>query len=291
MTTGTWIQIGVGASTNAAIYSLIALSLVLVYRGSGLVNFGVGYLAIFAGILFAHGSGNPWSSLILGMLVGGLLGLIAYLVAVVAAERAGASHAMLAIATLGFGLVINYFAGVFWEKQGFTAPALVEGSLGVAGVSISYQRITTVAIALVCFVIVILLLERTMLGWALEAIAFRRSTAAAYGINPAVTLITVWVLAGLIAGLAGSLLASVSAVSRPLSLTLTVMGFAAAVVGGFGRVGGALVGALTIAFAQAIFVYFVSTIYATAFAFLLLFVALALRPEGLLGLTRKVSRT
>jgi branched-chain amino acid transport system permease protein len=291
MTTGTWIQLGIGASTNAAIYSLIALSLVLVYRGSGLVNFGVGYLAVFAGILFANGSGNPWSSLALAMMVGGALGLAAYVIAVLAAERAGASHAMLAIATLGFGLIVNYFAGVFWAKQGFTAQPLWAGSFKLAGTTVTYQRVITVVLALMCFVLVVVLLERTMLGWALEAIAFRRSTAAAYGINTAVALIAVWVLAGMVAGLSGSLLASVAAVSRPLSLSLTVMGFAAAVVGGFGRVGGALVGAVTVAVAQAIFVQFVSTTYATAFAFLLLFAALALRPEGLLGLTRKASRT
>lgn len=291
MTTGSWVQLGVGAGTNAAIYSLIALSLVLLYRGSGIVNFGVGYLAVFAGILFAHGSGNPWLTLLLAVLTGAALGAILYVVAIVTAERAGASPAMLAIATLGFGLIIDYFAGVLWAKQGFTADALWPGSFELAGTTITYQRALTVLIAGVCFVAITMMLERTMLGWALEAIAFRRSTAEAYGVNSSAALVVVWILAGMLAGLAGSLLASVSAVSRPVSLSLTVMGFAAAVVGGFGRVGGAVVGAITVAVTQALFVQFMSTTYATAFAFVLLFVALAFRPEGLLGLTRKAART
>jgi branched-chain amino acid transport system permease protein len=291
MTTGTWMQLGVGAGTNAAIYSLIALSLVLLYRGSGVVNFGVGYLAVFAGILFAHGSGNPWLTLIVAVLVGALLGAIAYVVAIIMAERAGASPAMLAISTLGFGMIVDYFAGVFWEKQGFTADPLWAGSFEIAGTTITFQRALTVIVAGLCFVAITLLLERTMLGWALEAVSFRRTTAEAYGVNSSAALLVVWVLAGMLAGLAGSLLGSVSAVSRPLALQLTVMGFAAAVVGGFGRVGGAVLGAITVAVTQAVFIQFVSTSYATAFAFVLLFAALAFRPEGLLGLTRSAART
>ena len=50
---GDWLQLFVGASTNAAINALVAFSLVLVYRGSGVINFGVGYLAVFAGIWIA----------------------------------------------------------------------------------------------------------------------------------------------------------------------------------------------------------------------------------------------
>jgi branched-chain amino acid transport system permease protein len=288
---GEYVQLLSNAATNAAVYSLIAFSLVLVYRGSGVVNFGVGYLAVFAGIFFANSAAGGWAALAGALLVGAALGAAGYLGAVWVGERMGAPHAALAMATLGFGLVLEYFAGVFWAKEGFTGPTLWDGSVTVAGVTISYQRILTVLLAVACFVVILLLLERTMAGWALEAVAFRRSTAAAYGVNTGVALVGVWMLAGLVAALGGSLLSSVTAVSRPVALPLAVMGFAAAVIGGLGSVAGAIVGAVVVAVSESLFVHYVSSAYSGAFAFLLLFAVLAVRPQGIVGVRRQLVRT
>lgn len=286
-----WLQIFVGASTNAAIYSLIAFSLVLVYRGSGIVNFGVGYLAIFAGIFFANQESTGWFALVLAMALGALLGALTYLLAVVWGERLGASHAAIAISTLGFGLVLDYFARVFWEPQGFTADPLIAGSARVAGVTITHQRMLTVVVALACFGVVLLLIERTTIGWSLEAVAYRPSTASAYGINVLVAMVLVWMLGGAVAALGGSLLAPIASVSRPLALTLTIKGFASAVIGGIGSISGAVVGAIVVAFSEALFIRYVDPSYANAFAFALLFVVLAVRPQGIVGNKRQVART
>lgn len=285
-----FVLVVTGALTNAAIYALIAFSLVLVYRGSGVINFGVGYIAVFAGIFFANTAGASWGAMGLGILIGALLGVATYLLAIRAAERRHASHAAMAIATLGFGLVIEYFGGYFWVKQGFTAEPLWPGSIDIAGVGVSYQRILTVAIAIACFGLVILLLERTMIGWMLEAVAFKPAVAGLYGISTILALILVWALAGGVAGLAGVLITPLSAISLPLALSMAIKGFAAAVVGGLGSVSGAAVGALVVAFAEAFFVQYVSAAYASLLAFVLLFLMIVLRPQGLLGSRREVVR-
>jgi branched-subunit amino acid ABC-type transport system permease component len=288
---GDLLQIVVGASTNAAIYALVAFSLVLVYRGSGVVNFGVGQLAVFPGIFFANLAGPGWISLLITILLGAGLGIVCYLIAVLPAERAGASHAALAMSTLGFGLVLTYFGGEFWLKQGFAADPLWSGSMSVAGVTITYQRLLTVLMAIVAFVLVTLLLEKTMIGWAVESVAYKRSTAGLYGVNTVVVMIFVWALAGSLAAFAGSLRSAVSAVSLGMSLPLAVLGFAAAVVGGLGSVAGAAVGAIVVSLSEALFVRYVSPDYATVFAFLLLFVMIAIRPQGIVGARREVART
>lgn len=285
-----FVMVVAGAATNAAIYALIAFSLVLVYRGSGVINFGVGYIVVFAGIFFANVGGSGWASMGLAVLVGAVLGVATYLLAVRFAERAHAPHAALAIATLGFGLVIEYFGGELWARQGYTSEALWSGSVELAGVSISYQRIFTIVMAIACFALVILLLERTMIGWMLEAVAYKPSVAGLYGISTVVALILVWTIAGGVAGLAGALMVPLSAVSLPLALGLAIKGFAAAVVGGLGSVSGAAVGAIVVAFAEAFFVQYVSADYAGLLAFILLFVMIVLRPQGLLGSKREVLR-
>jgi branched-chain amino acid transport system permease protein len=288
---GEYVQLLVNAATNAAVYSLVAFSLVLVYRGSGVINFGVGHLTVFAGIFFANSGFGGWTALLLALLLGALLGVLSYLVAVWVGERFGAPHAALAMATLGFGLVLEYFAGVFWAKEGFTGPTLWGGANAVAGVTVSHQRMLTVVLAVACFLVILVLLERTMVGWALEAVAFRRETAAAYGVNTGLAMLAVWALAGLVAALGGALLSSFSAVSAPVALPLAVMGFSAAVVGGLGSVGGAVVGAIVVSVAETLFIHYVSSAYSGAFAFLLLFVVLAVRPQGIVGVRRQLSRT
>ena len=285
-----WLVIFVTASTNAAIYALIAFSLVLVYRGSRVVNFGVGYIAVFGGIFFANTAGAGWAALGAALCVSAALGVAMYLVAVRLAERAGASHAALAIGTLGFGLVIEYFGGKLWEKQGFSSPPLISGSHEVAGVTVSNQRVLTVVFAIAVFVGLRVLLDKTMPGWAMEAVAFRPSTAGLYGVNPIVILIVVWALAGAIAGLAGVLRTPTSAVSLGLALPLAIQGFAAAVLGGLGSIRGAAIGAVIVAFADALFVRYVSSEFASLFAFLLLFVMIAVRPQGILGAGREMVR-
>lgn len=287
-----WFQLFVTAATNAAIYALIALSLVLVYRASGIINFGVGYMATFAGIYFANhsGKGNV-TSLVMTLLAGAAIGIITYLVAVFVGERRQASHAALAISCLGFGLVLDYFAGHFWAKQGFTTTPLWAGRFKVLDVTVTNQRLFTVIAAVVCFIVVFILLERTMVGWSLEAVAFRRSTASLYGVSVTLTLVLVWMLAGVLAAGAGALLTPVASISRPVALQLAVKGFASAVVGGLGSVHGALAGAAAVAGAEALFIRYVSTTYASAFSFLLLFVVLAIRPQGIFGQQRQVQRT
>ncbi|GAB3082000.1 branched-chain amino acid ABC transporter permease [Nocardioides zeae] len=286
-----WLVLLVGASTNAAIYALIAFSLVLVYRGSRVVNFGVGYLAVFGGIFFANTAGSGWLALLLALGVTAALGLAMYVLAVRLAERAGSTHAALAIGTLGFGLILDFLGGEFWAKQGFSSAPLVSGGHEVGGVMISNQRILTVVLAVVVFVLLRVLIDRTMPGWAMEAVAFRPSTAAIYGINPVVVLAGVWLLAGAIAGLAGVLRTPTSAVSLGLALPLAIQGFAAAVLGGLGSIQGAAIGAVVVAFADALFVRYVSSEFASLFAFLLLFVVIAVRPQGIMGAGREVVRT
>lgn len=285
------LSIFVTTSTNAAIYALVAFSLVLVYRGSRVVNFGVGYIAVIGGIFFANTAGAGWLALVLAIGVSALLGLAMYLIAVRLAERAGATHAALAIATLGFGLMLEYFGGRFWEKQGFSSPPLVSGSHEVAGVTISNQRILTVVLAVAVFAGLRLLIDKTTPGWAMEAVAFKQSTAGLYGINPIVVLAGVWLLAGAIAGLAGVLRTPTSAVALGLALPLAIQGFAAAVLGGLGSIQGAAIGAVIVAFADALFVRYVSSQFASLFAFLLLFLMIAVRPQGILGAGREVVRT
>jgi branched-chain amino acid transport system permease protein len=115
----TFIRLAVAGLSNAALYALIAFSVVLVYRGSGVKNFGVGHLAMFGGLFFTqwNGGAGGWSALGLAVAVSMVIGVIGYFVAVRPAERRGAPQLTLAISTLGYGLVLYFIAGWVWDKR------------------------------------------------------------------------------------------------------------------------------------------------------------------------------
>lgn len=287
------IRLAIGGLTNAALYALVAFSLVLVYRGSGIKNFGAGYIAIIGGIFFARfdDGGGGWLALVLAIALSMAVGAAMYLLAIRPAERRGAKELNLAMSTFGFGLVLYFIAGAVWPKTAATAPPLWEGTLSIAGVTLPRQRVLTMVLAVVVLVVIALFLERTMAGWSLEAVAFSKDTAALYGVNVLASMVVLWMMAGAVAGLSGALVAGLSSITRDLALPLVVKGIVAAVLGGLGSLKGAVVGALVVAAAEVVFVRYVSSTYAEAMTFMLLFVVLASRPSGLFGLPRHVERT
>lgn len=287
------IRLTVGGLTNAALYVLVAFSLVLIYRGSGIKNFGVGYIAVVGGIFFARfgGGDGGWVSLALALILSMAVGAVCYLLAIRPAEQRGAKELNLAMSTFGFGLVLYFVAGIVWPKTAVAAPPLWEGTVAIGAVTVPSQRLLTIVMSVVVLAIIALFLERTMAGWSLEAVAFSQDTAALYGVNVLGSMIVLWMMAGAVAGLSGALVASLSSITRDLALPLAVKGIAAAVLGGLGSLKGAVAGAIVVAAAEVVFVRYISSAYASAFTFLLLFVVLVVRPEGLFGLPRHVART
>ena len=285
------VQLGSIALTSAALYALVAVSVNIVYRASGVVNFGVGHLMIFAGIFYANGQAQGgWGRLVATILLGAGLGVGCYLIAVAYGERRGVNHTALALSCMGFGLILNYVAGELWLKQGFRAVALWPGSVVVADVNITNQRMVTWILGAVFLVLLVVFIERTMMGRAMEATAHDASLSQLYGVNVLLVGLLTWALAGAAVGLAGALQASIASVGRPLALTFTVTGFAAAVVGGLGSVRGAVVGGALIAVAEVAIVRYVTTRYALTLVFLILFIVLAVRPQGVFGYVRGVER-
>ena len=276
------VQVLSNSLTFGSLYSLVALSLVLVFRSSGVLNFGVGYLATFSGIFFSNfGQGGGIKSLALAFLISGCLGSVCYLVAVRPADARGAHHSTLAISSLGFGIVVEYFGGHFWAQQGYSPTPLVAGGISIADSYISSMRILVVLLSVAAYLLVHLVIEKTMFGWSMESIAYRKTTAALYGVNITVTLVCVWFISGVLAGLAGTMIAPITQVSLPISLTLAIKGFTACVLGGMTSIRGVLFASLLIATFESLMILYVSSTYANATVFLVLFASLVLKPNGI----------
>ncbi|MHB8393027.1 MAG: branched-chain amino acid ABC transporter permease [Candidatus Dormibacteria bacterium] len=128
------------------------------------------------------------------------------------------------------------------------------------------------------------LLHYTTFGRCQRAVADDQSLALAAGINVDRVIVLTWGITGALAGLAGVALAStVGSFNNLLGFNFLLLTFAAAIIGGIGRVYAAIAGALIIGCATEIFGYYGNSSYKIEFALVLLLLALLLRPRGLFG--------
>jgi branched-chain amino acid transport system permease protein len=284
------IQLLVTTLSNAAIYALVAVSLNVIYRSSGVLNFGAGHMLAFAGIVYV----NVMPANVLGiagsLVGGGLVGLVAYAVAVWWGQRSGFDVASLSLALLGFGLLLEYAAAQLWGVKGFSAQPILSGTLTVGDTTFAKDRLTVVLIAAVFIVAVVLFVEKTMAGHALEATAADSELAGLYGVRTGLAACAAWAIAGSAVGLTGALQSTMAAMSMANALPLVILGTAAAVVGGLGSIQNAVIGAVAVAFLQAAFTLYVSPAFTLTLVFVLLFVVLAVRPHGLFANARTAER-
>jgi branched-chain amino acid transport system permease protein len=116
----------------------------------------------------------------------------------------------------------------------------------------------------------------------MQALCQDREASELVGINVPVVASMVWILGGAAAGLAGFVLAPLTTITPDIGIII-VHGFAGAILGGFERVGGAMIGGLTLGIVQVLIASYVSTAFASVLSLLVVITVLVIRPSGLLG--------
>ena len=161
--------------------------------------------------------------------------------------------------------------------------ALIPGVMSIAGVRTPKNE---VMIAVVCWVaigLLTLLVNRTRLGKQLLAASINPRGLTLLGFELQRIYLVVWTIYGLLAGLAGVLLASFIGVSSANAGALTASAFTIVILGGLGSVPGSLIAAYVVGYAETITAYLVAPTLRPIPALLILVVVLYLRPQGLLG--------
>lgn len=290
-----FLQQLVDGLTWGALYGAFALSIVLVYRASGIVNFAQGEMAMFAAF-FAwqfHQWGAPLYVAILGaMAVAFLMGAVTERVLI--RPLAGSpNHMPLVIITLGLMLVLNSAAGWIWGVQSREFPSTMSGPVVTLGtVAVSRQSLVIVGAVVVVAALLFLLFQRTRVGLAMRAAAGNPDSAELVGIPVGRMLMIGWGLAAAIGALAASLAAPQLFLQPNMLVASLIYAFAAAVLGGLDSPIGALVGGLCVGVAENLagtYIEWIGHDFKQAVALVLILGVLLFRPEGLFG-ARKVAR-
>ena len=299
---------------NSAIYSSLALALVIIFRSTGLLNFAQGEMATFtAYIAFVLLSG-PQPRLTGGGLAGIIPGVpftipLAIIGAVICGmaagavtERAlirplgGASDLALVNITIGLLLAVNSLMAQWWGTGPRFFPAIFPSGAGqhftILGARLRYSTVGVWAILLSVLVLLVLLLRHTRAGLAFRAVSISPSNAELVGIRVGQTLMYGWALASGFGALAACLSANSVLLEPSMMLRVLVYAFAAATLGGLDSPKGALVGGLIIGLSQTLipaYVPFIGFELSVLPALLSMIVILLIRPAGLYG-TKRIER-
>ncbi len=273
----TLLHLALNTLALASAYALVALGFVLVINAVGAVNFAQGDLVMAGGfIAVLFGKLLDWPGIALAPLVvlaTGVLGLLTALVAYFPLRRG--PPAGIYVSTIAVGLLLQNAALNLFGAAPQRGPALIAID--------SSQALATIVVAGVLLIGLHLLLRRSQLGRQLRATAQNPAMAEAIGIDTKRMIAFSFVLAAGLAGAAGLLLAPMQFVTPYDGPNLIVKAYIAVVIGGWGRIGGTVLGALAIAIFEVLVATLVSQPAAEAALYILLLIVLWLRPQGLFG--------
>lgn len=291
-----FIQQGVASGlVTGSVYALLAIAIVIIYRTTDVANFAGGefymaaaYLAFFLIAMMALPFWAAVVATIVVMCIGA--GLFQRVVLAQVALARGVSI-NLVIATLG----LSYLVKGIVRSTGFgdtprTFPSIVpDGSITIGQASVSYLDVVILGAAIVVMALFFWMFNFTRMGRAMRAVGMNRRGAQLVGINLGRVEMSVWCFASAISGIAAILIAPKLLMTAEMG-SVVIMAFAAAIVGGFTSLPGAVIGGFIIGITENLVGLFISSRAINVAPFVIIMLVLIFKPQGLFGGAVKVRK-
>lgn len=289
-----------GLSVGGA-YALVALGFSITFTTTKTLNFSHGEF-VSAGAFIGMSAlflvlGKPISSTTFGDAVPGagaqllalaaalgVMGLLGWLLYVIGVRPfAGRPGMAWVMSTLGFGVILQSIGLAVWGPKPVVVPAPVgDEVIRVLGIGVRPQELLTLAVAVVIMIGFDRVMNRTMIGKAMRAVAANGNVASLMGINTNAVMIGAFVISSALAGLSGFLLAPIAQASLFMGLTVGLKGFSGAMIGGLNNPRGCVIGGFVLGVFESM-VNLWQAQWREVAVFALVILVLAFRPTGLFG--------
>jgi branched-chain amino acid transport system permease protein len=282
-------------------YALVALGFSVTFTTTKTLNFSHGEFVtagafIGMSVLFlavgrpltatSFGDAEPGGAAQLMALAGalGVMGLLGWLLYAVGVRPfAGRPGMAWVMSTLGFGVILQSIGLAIWGPKPVVVPSPVgDQVLRFMGVGVRPQELLTLGVAVVVMVGFDHVMNRTMLGKAMRAVAANGSVASLMGINTKAIMVIAFVVSSALAGLSGFLLAPIAQASLYMGLMVGLKGFSGAMIGGLNNPRGCVIGGFALGVIESL-VNLWQAQWREVAIFALVILVLALRPTGLFG--------
>jgi branched-chain amino acid transport system permease protein len=276
---------------SGGVMALIALSFVLIYKGTGVVNFAVGEIMMLGAYLYYAGAVTfglaPWLAFVLSLVVIGLLVVI--LERTVLRPLAGQPAVAVLMATIGMASIIHGGVEAMWGGDTYSPPTLLPRTPLLMGeILIPGTVLGNFAVAALLIAVFLAFFRYSKTGIALRATASDPVTAASLGININYSQRLTWVLSGLVGTVAGVLIASSAGLS-PMLAAAALSVFAAIILGGLDSILGAIVASLLIGWVEAVAAGYLGGKTRDVVPYVVVLAILVVKPYGFFG-SRTIER-
>jgi branched-chain amino acid transport system permease protein len=286
-----FLQLIVSGLANGCVYGLIALGFVLIYKATEAVNFAQGdfmMLGAFVCIGFTNHEYlglNFWLAVPLSILVMGAFGYLFNWG--ILHHMFGQSQTSIVILTIAMGFIIRFFAGSIWSHEPTSLETPYAGQdIRAGGVVLGVDEVMIVVVTAVLTLLFYLFFSRSRTGLAMQAASQNQLAAYYMGIPVKRIHSLVWGLSGMVAAVAGILFASKGAIDPSTGL-LGIKAFAAAAIGGFGSLPGALLGGLIIGLVEPLASRYGPPGISQIAPYAILLLVLIFRPGGIFSQTQR----
>ena len=278
-----FLQVLITGLGQGCLYGLIALGFVLIYKATEIVNFAQGdllMLGAFFAVTYVGIFDLPfWLGFLLTIVSMAVFGYL--LDMLVIRSMIGESQFSVIILTISIGFILRSVAGGIWGSDVLSLETPYSGKMAdIAGLVISQEYLVVIAGTIVLSLVLFLFFRFSSLGIAMQASSQNQLAAYYMGIPVKRVFSLIWAISALVAAVAGTLMAPISLVNPQMGF-IGIKAFAAAVIGGFGSLPGALIGGLIIGCSEQLAGTYLPTGFQEITAYVIMFLVLTLRPQGL----------
>jgi branched-subunit amino acid ABC-type transport system permease component len=281
-----YLQLLINGIVAGGVYALFAVGLTMVYSIFRFINFAHGELIAWGAygvLLFASAPFN------LPLWLAVFPAIVLVIVLAQAQNRLvfgplkNSQPITLLIASIGLSFLLRGGLQLYFGSDLHSYGTAFYESIEIGGILITYVQVAMVCLSILFFVILHLLLNKTLIGQSMRAVSDSIELAGIYGISTRKVSIFVWSVSAVFAASGGFLLALDTSLDPMMGLAFMIKAFAAVLLGGVGNVWGALLGGLCIGIIENLGTAFISPGYKDFTAFVLIILVLLFRPQGILG--------
>jgi branched-chain amino acid transport system permease protein len=279
-------QLVVSGIASGAVYALMALGMTILLRATTLINFSYGEFAMGAAYLAYIANDSFHLPYPLAILVAfACLFVIGFLIERIFIRPLGAAaHLTMTMMIVAVSFLIKGIARFFFGRDFIRMPELIEGEpLEFHNIVLLPQDLAVIAGSLLTVAIFFFFFEFTRFGKVMQAASQTPRGAALVGIDVPGFQGIMWGVTAVMGALAGILIAPISLLHPEMGGKILLKGLAAMTLGGFGSLGGAIIGGFALGILENLAGGYIESSVTDIAAFLVIIVVLLIRPGGLLG--------
>lgn len=295
----TFLQVLVNAVALAAVYALLGLGFVIIFKSMNVLSFAQPALMLWGGwwvVYFATiANWNFYLAVLIAVAIAAITGLVVERLFL--RPMVGKSIFAVAIMTIGIDLVVRTISGNFYDVTvRSTGDPWGLDTLNLGGILINHRRIAAMVVAIVLVIALLAFFRFSRMGLAMRAAALDQEVALIQGVSVGAVFALSWAMASVLATMAGLFMSpdtgSLTASMYPLALkALPVV-----VIGGLDSIGGTLLAALLVGLVESLtntyqptYAAFLGGNLSQVIPYVVMFIVLLIRPYGFFG-TKEVER-